>query len=109
MKDKCKSCARNVNGSVPLAVHENLRAQSNVDKRRLWIVVIILIVLLFGSNLAWLIYESQFEVVQTETTNSYEVDQDATDGGTNYAVGRNFYGNAENQDYEDYEDEDARP
>ena len=45
MKDKCISCARNVNGSVPLAVHENLRAQSNVDKRRLWIVVIILIVL----------------------------------------------------------------
>lgn len=40
-----------MNGSVPL----------NVDKRRLWIVVIILIVLLFGSNLAWLVYKSQFE------------------------------------------------
>jgi hypothetical protein len=98
-----------VNGSVPLAVHENLRAQSNVDKRRLWIVVIILIVLLFGSNLAWLIYESQFEMVQTETTNSYEIEQDATDGGTNYAIGRNFYGNAEDQDYEDHEDEDTNP
>jgi hypothetical protein len=49
-----------------MAVHENLRAQSNVDKRRLWIVVIILIVLLFGSNLAWLIYESQFETYTVE-------------------------------------------
>lgn len=62
----CESCSRNVNGSVPIAVHENLRAQSNVDKRRLWVVVIILIVLLFGSNLAWLIYESQFETYTVE-------------------------------------------
>ncbi len=81
MKDKCISCARNVNGSVPLAVHENLRAQSNVDKRRLWIVVIILIVLLFGSNLAWLIYESQFETVSTS------VEMENEDGYVNY-VGR---------------------
>lgn len=72
MRDKCISCARNVNGSVPLAVHENLRAQSNVDKRRLWIIVIILIVLLFGSNLAWLVYESQFE--------NYTVEQEVDTG-----------------------------
>lgn len=78
MKDKCISCARNVNGSVPLAVHENLRAQSNVDKRRLWIVVIILIVLLFGSNLAWLVYESQYE--------NYTVEQEVDTGSGDATV-----------------------
>lgn len=29
--------------------------------KRLWITVILLIVLLVGSNVAWLIYESQYE------------------------------------------------
>lgn len=76
MKDKCISCARNVNGSVPLAVHENLRAQSNVDKRRLWIVVIILIVLLFGSNLAWLIYESQLDTVTTSVDGKSDMSEE---------------------------------
>lgn len=100
MKDKCISCARNVNGSVPLAVHENLRAQSNVDKRRLWIVVIILIVLLFGSNLAWLIYESQFEVV----TESVEITQENERGFNSY-IGND--GDIYNGETDYQEDNDA--
>lgn len=99
MKDKCISCARNVNGSVPLAVHENLRAQSNVDKRRLWIVVIILIVLLFGSNLAWLIYESQFDSVTTRL----EATQENDDGYNSY-IGNDgdiYNGTADDQENND--------
>lgn len=36
--------------------------------RRLWIVIILLVVLLFGSNTAWIFYESQFaeEVITQE-------------------------------------------
>ena len=41
-------------------------AQNTIKK--LWIVIIILIILLFGTNAAWIIYESQFEVVETEVT-----------------------------------------
>ena len=99
MKDKCISCARNVNGFVPLAVHENLRAQSNVDKRRLWIVVIILIVLLFGSNLAWLVYESQFETVTTRL----EVTRENDDGYNSY-IGNDgdiYNGTADDQENND--------
>jgi hypothetical protein len=95
----CESCSRNVNGSVPIAVHENLRAQSNVDKRRLWIVVIILIVLLFGSNLAWLIYESQFETV----TESIELTQENERGYNSY-IGNDgdiYNGTADNQENND--------
>lgn len=58
MKDKCASCARNVNGSVPMAVLENERAQANVIHRRDFFVKLVLIILLVASNLAWLIYKS---------------------------------------------------
>lgn len=52
--------------------------------KRLWILVIILTLLLVGTNCAWLWYESQFQYVET-TTESYEAD--ATDGGIAIANG----------------------
>ena len=42
-----KNC---VNETVPFATHENLRAQSNVDKGRYFTVCIMLIILLFIST-----------------------------------------------------------
>lgn len=45
---------------------------------RLWITIILLIVLLFGSNAAWIIRESQF--VETETT----ITQENEDGYNNF-------------------------
>lgn len=51
--------------------------------KRLWILVIILTVLLVGTNCAWLLYESQFQYVETSET--YEAD--ATDGGVAIANG----------------------
>lgn len=45
--------------------------------RRLWILCIILIILLAGTNAAWIYYESQFEdIVTTET-----IDTNSEDGG----------------------------
>lgn len=62
---------------IPYIAYE--AAQSRLERiiKRLWITTIILIVLLVGTNVAWLIYESQFEYFE-ETT----VTQDAqNDGG----------------------------
>lgn len=70
---KCETCSRNVNGSVPIAVHENMRAQANVDKRRMFIIIIVLILALVGSNLAWVIYENQFE----DETTTVEMENDS--------------------------------
>ena len=58
--------------NVPFIVYE--AAQSRLERiiKRLWITVILLIVLLVGSNIGWLIYESQFEVYET----SIEAEQD---------------------------------
>lgn len=57
--------------------------------RRLFIVVLILIVSLILSNAGWLWYESQFKV--TETT-KIEAEQEASDNGNNYIIGGD-YGN----------------
>ena len=58
--------------------------------KRLWVLVLVLIVLLAASNAAWIYYESQFET--TETT--IEAKQETTDGN-NYAVGGDLIGNAD--------------
>lgn len=58
--------------------------------KRLWILVIILTVLLVGTNCAWLWYESQFQYVET-STESYEAD--ATDGGVAIANGDGLVNN----------------
>lgn len=39
---------------------------SNIIKKMFW-TIIILIVALVGTNLAWLIYESQFETITSDT------------------------------------------
>lgn len=50
--------------------------------RRLWILCIILILLLAGTNGAWIYYESQYEDVVT--TN--EIETDAGEGGNASAI-----------------------
>ena len=74
-------------------VMDSILALTERTIKRLWILVVLLIVLLFGSNAAWIHYESQFEdVVVTQ-----EVEQDA-ENGENHFVGGDFYGEATNKD-----------
>ena len=47
--------------SVPYIVYEAEQARHERDKRRWFIIVLVLVLLLFGSNAAWIAYESQFE------------------------------------------------
>lgn len=51
--------------------------------KRLWVVVILLIVLLVGSNAMWVVYESQFS--KEVTTETYTSETDG--GGTAIANG----------------------
>lgn len=59
----------------------NEQRHENREKRLVWVIVL-LIVLLVASNIGWLVYESQFEVVQESTT----ITQD-NDGGYNNYIG----------------------
>lgn len=56
--------------------------------KRLWIIIILLIVLLVGTNAMWIHYESQWETVET----TIEARQITDDGGSNYAIGGDMYG-----------------
>ena len=53
-------------------------------EKRHWILHIILVLLLVGSNIAWLTYESQFEEVETWE----EIIVDAEDDGTANYIGQ---------------------
>ena len=59
--------------------------------KRLWIVIVLLIVLLFGSHAAWIYYESHWETIET----TIEAQQYSDDGGSNYAIGGDLYDTAE--------------
>ena len=48
---------------MPISVHEYDMARMERIVKRLWIVILLLVVCLVGSNLAWTIYESQFKDV----------------------------------------------
>lgn len=62
----CNDCKHNVlNESVPRSVYESSQAQANVNNRRLFIALMLTIILFVASNLAWIIYEAQFETVTT--------------------------------------------
>ena len=81
---KCNKCGTdNVPASVPYVVHESAMARAERHTKAIIWVIVLLIVLLVGTNAGWLWYESQFEVVE-ETTTETIVTQDNADGYNNY-------------------------
>ena len=63
--------------NIPFVVHEADMTRMERTNRRVWILCIILVILLFGTNAGWLYYESQFEIVETS---SQEVQQEIDTG-----------------------------
>ena len=68
---------------VPYIVHEGAVARLERVIKRLWVLVLALIILLCASNAAWIWCESQFEEVKTVET--YEANAD--NGGNAIANG----------------------
>lgn len=89
--NNCETCTKGT--SVPYYVHENLRAQMMVANRRLWVLLLVMLFLFVGTNVAWILYESQFEDVEITQEN---------ERGVNNFIGNdgdiNNYGEAEDQD-----------
>ena len=65
MSKTCNNCADKAPTNVPYVVHESAMARAERQAKRLVAVIILLILLLVGSNIGWLVYESQFETVET--------------------------------------------
>lgn len=67
--------------SVPYIVFEGEMARAERREKRQWVAIIILIAALLLSNLAWVIYESTYEDVVSET-----VETSAEGGGNAYGT-----------------------
>ena len=84
---KCDHCGtNNAPASVPFAAHESAMARAERHIKALVWVIVLLIVLLVGTNAGWLWYESQFEVVEETTTETYTIDQDNETGNNNSVI-----------------------
>ena len=77
-----------------LAWHEGDMARMERANKRLWVVIIILIVALIGSNAAWIYYESQFI---DEVSVEQDVDTGQGDAFVN-GIGDFNYGQSEAKD-----------
>ena len=53
---------------IPFDAHESAMARSERHIKYLVRVIVFLIVLLVGTNAGWIIYQSQFEIVEETTT-----------------------------------------
>ena len=79
---------------VPYIAHESAVARLERIIKRMWVLVILLIILFVASNGAWVLWESQYQTIETTIT------QENADGYNNY-IGNDgdiVNGNADNQD-----------
>ena len=90
--ENCKARAGKEPESVPYIVHEASMARMERQAKRLWIAVLLLIVLLVGTNAAWIWHESQFSDIET----TIEAEQDGS--GVNIVSGGNLDYGAESKD-----------
>ncbi len=79
-------------GIVPYYVMEGVVDRQSTTIKRMWVLCILLVVLLVGSNAGWLWYESQFEDVETTQKVEQEVETDDNDGGIIITGIGNIYG-----------------
>ena len=68
----CEECKEN-RVTVPYIVHESNMARMERIIKRLWILMILLVLMLVGTNAAWIYYENSFEdiVVTQENEDGY--------------------------------------
>ena len=81
MSKTCNNCGTDKTpANVPYIVHESAMARAERHSKRLVAIIILLIILLVGSNIGWLVYNSRFEVVEESTV----ITQENADGYNNY-------------------------
>lgn len=84
-----------LNETMTRGAHELDMARMERANRRQWIVILLLIVLLVGSNAGWLYYESQFTDEITTTT----IDAEQDGNGVNTVVGGDYEPKSEGNDH----------
>lgn len=100
MNKTCNGCGTDKKPSnVPYAVLEDFKETAKANSLKWFIICLVLIILLVGSNIAWLVCENSFEDVTTTEEIIQEVEQDA-DNGENYFVGGDMIGETKDKNNE---------
>lgn len=86
----CKKCTENNTDSVSYLAFESMKASMERTIKRLWIIALVLIIVLLGTNAAWLYYESQWED-ERSTEISQKVDTETGDA-VFAGIGDAYYG-----------------
>lgn len=60
--------------NVPYIVFESTMTRLERTIKRLWILCMVLLAIIIGSNIAWIYYESQFEDVVATVTQEVQAD-----------------------------------
>lgn len=95
MGSNCNECKKSETAcTVQYIVYESAMERNERNFKRLWELIVILVLLLVASNVLWLWHSQQFE--REEITTTQTVEQDAEDG-YNQFIGGDFYG--ETEDY----------
>lgn len=93
----CNSCKEREQQAEPVSylAYESMKTTLERTIKRLWILAIVLILLLAGTNAAWVFYESQFEDVVITA------EQSADGQSNNYAIGGDFGGGTAEGNYQE--------
>ena len=90
----CEECKEN-RVTIPYLVHESDMARMERVVKRLWILMILLVLMLVGTNAAWIYYESQWQVEETKISQ----DVDTGEGNAYVAgIGDVYYGESQADD-----------
>ena len=84
--DMVKDPTSGTDNYISQFVFESCEMRHEKREKRYFTTVILLIVLLVATNVAWLVYESQFQVVEsttTTTTQTVETEQNTDGNGSN--------------------------
>lgn len=65
----CEAKRTQAPNDVPFIVHESAMARAERAAKRLWITIVLLALLLVGTNGAWIWYQSQFEDIAISQEN----------------------------------------
>ena len=76
---------------IPYYIAESMADRQSLTIKRLWIMCVLLIILLVGTNTLWLWYESQFEYIEDVQTVEQEIEAEMEDGDfTVIGIGDNY-------------------
>lgn len=89
----CNGCEKKGDNAVSFIVHSADMSRLERTIKRLWILLIIMLVMLVGTNIGWIMYESQFETVTSSTTEDVSQYVDANGTAIVAGIGDAIYGN----------------